>query len=426
LIRTPSYENRRIWASVLTFFIALIILVGVTIAWGPSKKFYPGGDSEQYMAIGQSLAEGNGFKDPIGPWPNLPDYGRMPAWPGIISIGIRIAPGFPPEAISRFSNVLCLSLAGTFFCSLCGSLGVVPWLSIVCGLGVSLSPSLVYFALDGTSEVCFVMILALGLMLLMAGPRWLYAAAFVFGFAALVRTNFILVPPLVLVLILLLGLARRELVRQSGLGRVILACAIAVLPTLVWAVRNAETTGRFPLLSTVEGETFYGANNEVVANNLDYWGYWVMPDTIPGEVPKLQLAHQLGTDLALNDYYHKKGVGWIKANLSAIPRLELGKFIRAFVPIPWKPLPVSYFVFSCRLVIYVLWLLLLPFWWPKISRTYLLFLLAMFITLSITTAVYYGTYRFTHCYVEILLIPCIVLGLGEWISRRNIVGDSAV
>lgn len=398
----------------LVFIVSLIILGWVTVAWGPSKKFDPGGDSDQYMAIGQSLKSGNGFKNLVGPWPNLSDYSRMPGWPAIISIALRLAPGATPEAASRFSNAVCLSLAGGFFCLLCRFLGVGTRLSEAAGLSVSLSPSLVYLSVAGLSEITFVMILAMGVTALIARPRLLWPAAIILGAATLVRTNFILVPPVFLALALLMRAPRAELLTRVGLRCAILACALATAPALLWTLRNAEITGRFPLLSSIEGEGLYGANNDVVANNLEYWGYWVMPDYIPGETPKLKLAHQLGCDLALNDYYHRKGVAWLRNNVGALPRLELGKFVRAFVPIPWKPRLESYVVFSCRFLLYVLWIALLPFWFPKINRTYLLFCLAMAIIHVITTALYYGLYRFTHCYIEIFLIPCIALGLQEW------------
>jgi hypothetical protein len=405
----------------LVLFVSLIILCGVTVAWGPSKKFDPGGDSDQYLAIGQSLKSGNGFKNLVGPWPNLSDYSRMPGWPAIISIALRLAPGATPEAASRFSNAVCLSIAGAFFCLLCRLLGVGTTLSEAAGLSVSLSPSLVYFSVEGLSEITFVMILAMGVTVLIASRRLLYPAAIILGTATLVRTNFILVPPVFLALALLMRAPRDELLTRVRLRCAILACALATAPALLWTLRNAEITGRFPLLSSIEGEGLYGANNDVVANNLEYWGYWVMPDDIPGETPKLKLAHQLGCDLALNDYYHRKGVAWLRNNVSALPRLELGKFVRAFVPIPWKPRPESYVVFSCRFLLYVLWVALLPFWLPKISRTYLLFFLAMAITHLITTALYYGVYRFTHCYIEILFVPCIALGLQQWgTTRRNL------
>ena len=404
----------------LVFLISLFILGGVTVAWGPSKKFEPGGDADQYMALGQSLKSGNGFKNSVGPWPNLSDYSRMPGWPAIISVALRVAPRATPEAASRFSNAVCLSLAGAFFCLLCRFLGVGTTLSEAAGLSVSLSPSLVYLSVEGMSEISFVMILAMGVTALIASRRLLCLAAIILGTATLVRTTFILVPPLFLALALLMRAPRTELLTRVRVRCAILACVLATAPALVWTLRNAEITGRFPLLSSIEGEGIYGANNDVVANNLEYWGYWVMPDYIPGETPKLKLAHQLGSALALNDYYHQKGVTWLRNNLRALPRLELGKFVRAFVPIPWKPRLESYVVFSCRFLLYVLWVAFLPFWLPNISRTYLLFCLAMAMTHLITTALYYGVYRFTHCYIEIFFVPCIALGLQQWgTMRRN-------
>lgn len=398
------------------FLLSLFILAAITLALGPSAKYPPGSDSDQYMSIGKSLAAGRGYRDPVGPWPDRADYARMPVWPVIISLGIRLAPGATPEAVSRFSNAVCLSLAGALFCVVCMLLDINTKLSAVAGILISLSPSLIYFSVGGMSEVSFVMLISAGIAALLAGGRWILLAALFLGIASLVRANFILVPPLLLALAFLFRLGRMELFSRIRMRHVLCACVLAAAPPFLWAVRNALITGRFPVLSTIEGETFYGANNDVVANNLEDWGYWVMPNDIPGETPKLQLARQLGSDLALNDYYHRKGVDWVKQNLTSLPRLELGKFVRAFAPIPWKPRIESYVVFSCRFFLYLLWISFLPFWWRRINRTYVLFCLAMAITHLITTAVYYGLFRFTHCYIEILFIPCIAFG---WQEFRN-------
>ena len=370
------------------------------------------------MAIGRSLAAGNGFKNPIGPWPDRPEYARMPGWPALISVGLRVAPWAKPEVVSRFTNAVCLSVAAAFFCALSRKLGVKPILSVVAGLAVTLSPSLVFLSVDGLSEVSFLMIVAIGLTAVLTGGGWIYPGALILGLAALVRTNFILVPFAFVGLALLFRTSRETLLNRGKLIRLFACCVLALLPALMWAVRNDLITGRFPLLSTIEGETFYGSNNDLTAHNLEYWGYWAFPDDIPGEVPKLELAKRLGNDLVLNDYYHRRGVAWVKSNLRGLPRLELGKFIRAFAPIPWAPITASYIAFFCRFLLYILWLALLPFWWRGMSRTYLLFCLAMATVHVITTAVYYGLYRFTHCYVEILFVPCISYGLQQWLASR--------
>jgi hypothetical protein len=395
----------------------MIILSGVTLAWGPSKSLH--GDAEQYLAIGRSLAAGNGYKDLMSPWPDLPDYSRMPGWPTLISTGLRIAPWARPETVSRFTNAVCLSLAGAFFCALSSRLGLASLLSVFTGLAVSLSPALVYLCVDGLSEVSFVMTLGIGLTAVLAGGRWIYLGALILGVGTLVRANFVLVPVVFFSFAIMFRSARETLMKRGNLTRALFCGFLVLFPAMFWVVRNGFITGRFPLLNTIEGETFYGANNELVAHNLEYWGYWVFPDDIPGETPKLELARQLGNDLALNDYYHRRGGAWVKMNLRFIPRLELGKFIRAFAPVPWTPLTWSSLVFFCRFLLYVFWSALLPFWWPRMNRTYLLFCLAMAVVHVITTAVYYGLYRFTHCYVEVFFVPCIAYGLQEWFATKG-------
>lgn len=417
---TPPVPSSKLWlGAALVFAISLTILVFVTLKSGATQKFPVASDPDQYLATGRSLAAGNGFKDTVGFWPKLPDYSRMPGWPAIIAVGLRLFPGSNPEAVARFANAVCLSLAGTFFFILCQLIGVGSKLSVFAGLAVSLSPALVPLSAQGFSEISFVMIVAVGLTALLTRGPWFYLGAFILGTSALVRTNFVLVPVVLFGFVVALKIAGVSLPKDFSVTRAFLAFALALIPISVWVVRNDLLTGRFPLLSAIEGETFYGSNNDLVARDLEYWGYWVMPDQIPGETPKRELARQLGTDLALNDYYHAKGKAWVKANLSALPRLELGKFIRAFVPIPWKPLTASYIAFAYRFLLWVAWLVALPFWIRRINRTYLLFCVAMAVVHVITTAVYYGVFRFTHCYMEIFFIPAIAYGIQGWWNRGH-------
>jgi hypothetical protein len=417
----PATTKNRSIAAALVFFVSLVILVSFTLAWGATKEFASGGDSDQYLAIAESLSAGNGYKDLVGPWPAFPDYARMPGWPTIIALGLRMAPTSSPEAISRFANAFCLACAGMFFCVLTQILGVRSGLSVLAGLAISLSPSLVYLSVAGMSEVSFVMVTAVGLCAVLTGERWLFVGAFILGLPPLIRTNFVLVPPIFCGLAVLFFPAREAIFNRRQVCRMALAFALVFTPSLLWTIRNYSITGRFPLLSSLEGELLYGANNEVVANDLENWGSWVFPDEIPGERPKLDLARRLRTDLALNDYYHRKGVTWLWKNWRALPRLELGKFTRAFVPIPWVPLTASYIAFACRFLLYLFWFALMPYWWPRISRAYLIFCLAMATVHVLTTAIYYGTSRFTHCYIEVFFVPCILFGFQQWRIGRGYV-----
>jgi len=203
----------------------------------------------------------------------------------------------------------------------------------------------------------------------------------------------------------LVALARFRTVREWK--RFVVLAALFWLPSALWIARNYAVSGEFPVLSTGEGETLYGGNNDYVASTLSVWGYWVFPNEIPGETPKKELVQTL-SERQLDVYYHRKGVAFLKQHWFELPRLELGKLIRAFVPVPWRPSWASYLVFFFRAILYlgilrnlVAFRQLDPRYWTIVSGIFLVILL--------TVVVYYGTYRFTFC-AEVFLIPAVVMG----------------
>jgi hypothetical protein len=416
-MRVTGNAPAKLWrAPLVSFSIALVVLVCATLAWGPARKVDPG-DSEQYLAIGRSLANGRGYIDTAGLWPDRPSYDRMPGWPLVIAAALKLAPQASEAAVLRYTGAFCLALIGAFFALLHRQLGVRSELSVLGGLAVALSPGMVFLALAGLSEVLFLLVAAAGTVAILGGGRWMYAGAAVFGLAALVRPNFVLMPVAFVLLALLLPGSRGEFCEKMLRGKTGVRLAVLVvivfLPALAWTLRNYSLTGRFPVLSSLEGETLYGANNEVVANNLTAWGYWIVPDQIPGEMHKADLARGR-TDMDLTDYYHHRAIEWIKHHLSALPRLLLGKLIRAFVPMPWLPVAGTWLAFSYRFLLDVLYLSLVRWWWPEISRLYLLLCLAMLLVLLFTTVLYYGSFRFTHVSLEVFFVPCICVGLQSW------------
>src|ERR1700722_115716 len=287
----------------VAFGAALLGLTVVVAVWGPNRPLDPGsGDASQYLAIGRSLANGHGYKDAVSLWPNQPSYDRMPGWPVVIAIGLRLAPWASDTAVVHYTGAVCLALAAAFFAMLHLQLGVRQGLAILGSLAVALSPSAVAIVVFGLSESLFLLLAAAGAAALLTGGRWLFAAAICFGLTALVRTNFVLMPALLVLLLVTFPKGRREFlqVKPARLGILLL---IAYLPAMLWAARNYRLTGRMFFLSSLEGETLYGSNNDVVATDLSKWGYWIIPDEIPGEIPKAYLARGR-TDVDLNDYYH--------------------------------------------------------------------------------------------------------------------------
>jgi hypothetical protein len=412
----PTLRPWVVWAVVFT--VGLGVLIAATIAWAPSLPIDT--DSRQFLALGQSLAGGHGYKDTYSFWPDRPAYDRMPGWPALLAVALRLAPWADSVAVLRFANAFCLALAGVCFSALTGRLGGSRSAAVFAGLAVSLSPKMVYSSIMGDSEICFVLLVALGMNGILAGGRYLYLGAAALGMGALVRTNFAIVPFVFLCLACALPPALRAMRENRRFARLLLACLIATTPSLLWAVRNYFVSGRFPLLSSLEGETLYGSNNEVVANDLKAWGSWIVPNFIPGETSKRVLAKTIPNDLALNDYYHDKAISWIKGHFREMPRLVLGKLVRGFVPVPWEPLTPSFVAFGFRFLLYAAYLALLPFWRSKVSPVYLLLCLSIFLVQVATVVVYYGVSRMTHTFVEVFFVPCIFLGLQEyWRTRRR-------
>jgi hypothetical protein len=220
-----------------------------------------------------------------------------------------------------------------------------------------------------------------------------------------VRSNFILLP-------VMAGLVALPLLRSPELrsirawGMVAMLAAAFWLPSALWMVRNYALSGEFPVLSTIEGETLYGANNSYVASDLSVWGYWVFPNDIPGETAKKDLARTM-TERQLDRYYHRKGIAFLKQHWFEVPRLELGKLIRGFVPVPWVAGWGSYAVFLFRAILYAGILLSLKSF-RTLDESYRTIVGGMFLVVLLTVLLYYGTYRFTFC-VEVFLIPAVAI-----------------
>jgi hypothetical protein len=147
------------------------------------------------------------------------------------------------------------------------------------------------------------------------------------------------------------------------------------------------------VLSTLRGQTFYGGNNSVVADTLEYWGYWVFPNSIPGEPPMVELAQTM-SEYEVDAYYYNRGLGYLRAHLFQAPRLLLGKLIRAYVPMPWKASWGAYAVGVYRVVLYLAAVFGFAWLWRGLDRRYGLVLGAMLWTNALTVLLFWGCARF--------------------------------
>lgn len=411
---SPAERRRRFPTGLAKHALVLLGLVALvdSAVLGVVGRNQPlGGDGPYYVDLARSLASGRGYVAPHGPWPTQPHLSRLPLWPAILSVPMFLFPNSPSETVARYTGVAMVALGAVCIFGLTWILGgsiAFSWFAALCA---ALHPATFYLLVSGACETAAMCVLAMGTLFLVIGGRWLLVGAAVLGLMPLVRPNFVLLPACIALAAWLLF---RHRIPWSSLPyrALAIACVLFSVPSGAWITRNYLITGRFPFLSALEGEGLYGSYNVLTARELEYWGYWVFPNLIPQEVPKQTLAKHM-SELALNDYYHRKGVAYIREHWQELPRLILGRLIRGFVPIPWKPLLPSYVVFAFRAALYITFLICIRSALRSIPVEFGVVVIGSILCVLTTTILYYGTYRFAYP-IESMLLPFSAIGAGAF------------
>lgn len=398
-----------------TLLFALATNFGMGLKLGMDEKMVS--DAHFYLQIAKNFAEGKGYSSPSTHWPNSPTMSNLPGWPILVSIALSFFDDSQPDTVMR---ILCLSMNSM-------ASVLIFWLTFVLfrrsaaafisGLAYSLHPTGLKLAYSGLSEILFILLVTIGLLILLINARShlpKFIGFLILGCSSVVRANFVLFIPFVL---LFFGISsgRRVIFSSKRLLANLICVAILLLPMSIWTIRNYSVSGQFPVLSTLSGATFYGANNPIVANNLEYWGNWIWPDFIPGEVTMKEMARTM-TEIEVQRHYSQKGMEYVLNNLFIMPRLLLGKFIRAYVPVPFKPDWQSYVASLFRWFLYAGSILGLAVSWKETAIKYrILFLSMLFVNIS-TVLIFLGNARFAF-EIEPFAIPFFSMGVTHLISK---------
>ncbi len=417
--------NRKamVMSLMLVFTVALIVRLGLAYKVGMGRPMES--DSYYYLQLATSVAHGQGYVVRDGFWPNAPSLQRLPGWPLVVAAALRAVPFVSGDVVMRGLCIVLDAVNALLIAWLAWRLFARIRIAVISGLAYAVHPSALFLAYSGESEPLFVLLCLGGFLALLKGGRWSCLAAFWFGLACLVRVNYVLWVGAIGVVALFqwIGVRRqasgasgrcsspegsRETFRSSGIRCRWLALSLVsgllfLLPALLWAARNYQVCGHFPVLSTLRGQTFYGGNNPVVAKTMDLWGYWVFPDTIPGEPKAAELARTM-SEYDLDVYYFNRGKAYLAQEWFALPRLVLGKLIRAYVPIPWKPNWLSYGVGGYRLILYGLSVIGIGWFWRGLQREYRVWFVFMVLINVFTVAVFWGCFRFAFA-LEPFLVP---------------------
>ena len=405
----------------VVFVAAFAVNLVVGLKFGIAKPM--ASDAEHYLDIATSLAAGHGFTLPHGFWPQAPTMSRSPAWPFTVSLALRLFPHASPDTVMR-----CLVLAlNALVAALVGALTLRLFerrsAAILAAAAYAVHPTPLFLACQGASEMIF-LLCGLAGTLLVLGKGWRpYAGMVVLGCAALSRPNFVLWIGFAGALWLIAALRARcradVPIRPAGRAmawRGALAALLFLLPSLFWAARNYTVCGDFPVLSTLRGQTLYGGNNPMVADTLEWWGYWVFPDLLPGETRMEDLSHTK-SEYEVDCYYYARGRDYIRQHAFAMPRLVLGKLVRSYVPMPWKPAWGTYAIAVVRLMLFALAAAGAVMAWRSTASPFKIVLGAMILTNVVTVSVFWGCARFAFAW-EPFLLPWAALAVCQVCAPR--------
>lgn len=430
-IQPITVNHVRVGRSVLLVMATAALLFALAANFGMALKLGLNkgveSDAHYYLQLAKNLANGKGYSSPSTHWPNSPTMSRLPGWPILVSVALRCFPGSHPDTTMRILGlVINASVAGLMFW-LTYIVFRHPAASLVSSLIYSLHPTGLYLAYSGDSEPLFLLLVSAGLLVLLI-PNHSHMlrciGSLMLGCSVLVRPNFILFLPFVLFFAGILWFQKRVLVSLRRFLTYALFILLFLVPMIIWTTRNYLVSGQFPVLSTLSGSTFYGANNSVVADNLESWGYWIFPDQIPGEKSMRELAKTM-TEIKVDRYYSKKGLEHVRNNLFMMPRLWLGKLIRAYVPIPFKPTWESYLASLFRWLLYVGFVFGFAAMWGKTDVRYKISFLAIVLGNLFTVLIFWGNARFAF-QVEPFTLPFLGMAVIRFLDRVHQVNSSNI
>jgi len=314
-------------------------------------------DEREYLELARNLAGGRGLTyDPPDPSaPAEPRYGRAPLYPAFLSLVYRatsqtsvpprsLAPP-PPDAAAPLVAIKVLQAGlGALTVWLIALLAwrvAGPGPAAVAAVLSAFYPPLVWTPAYVFSETLF-SAFALAAALVLGGvtdrprrsrSRGVFARA---AAAGLLSGLAILTRPVMLFFILLAvaWFARRRQLRAAG--AFLLGCAVLVGP---WTARNWRDTGRFVLVASEGGITFWTGNNPLARGEGDL----AANPTIKEASLEIRRRHPGLDSDALEPIYYREAFRYIAAHPFEWAWLVARKFFYL-----WVPIGPSYTLHSAR------------------------------------------------------------------------------
>ncbi len=346
--------------------VRLAIAVGVLLRLAFGLGYWTGKplthDEREYLSLATNLAHGRGFSSelpqelpatelpptPLGASTPPPQrFGRAPGYPIFLApltwLDADLRAGRLPADVPTAVQIVQALVGGAAIALLAGLVGRVAgsraalaaaWLAAV-------FPPLVWMPAYALSEALYSLLAlacAYALGGITDGPRaaadrrtapWpLILGALTAGAAALTRPAMLLFLPVAALLLL-----RRSPDVRTGLARAIVFVALAVTPIAPWTARNLAVHGRFVLIASEGGVTFWTGNHREAIGEGDL----AANPHLKIRNIEFRVRHAGLSEEALEPIYYREAVGFITAD----PWWWLGLEARKFW-YTWMPLGPSY------------------------------------------------------------------------------------
>jgi 4-amino-4-deoxy-L-arabinose transferase-like glycosyltransferase len=295
----------------------------------PDQTFLIEGDAYGYWELGRRLAAGDPYEVHLPPRKVL----RMPGFPALLAMPIRLAKWLDmPERSILFARLL-LAVVGAIAC------GLVYWLGkelcdqttglIGAAIAASL-PTLIGFSVVVLSETLFAGCLTASLILMvkltatgfdksarMRSVSLSLAVGVSVAVACYVRPSWLLTGVIFAVIPVGFTVYRKQALLRGAL--ILVGLFLALLP---WAIRNQRATGHFVLTTLWVGPSLYdGLNpNATGDSNMEF----IRSDRLVGNVSEYELDR----------HYRRKAWQYAFDHPGHVLRLAAAKLGRF-----WKPLP---------------------------------------------------------------------------------------
>jgi 4-amino-4-deoxy-L-arabinose transferase-like glycosyltransferase len=377
-------------------------------------------DEVEYLSLARSLAAGHGYqwdeqvtKGPVQPFGRAPGY---PVFLAMVGAGSG-APGTVPASAKIAQSIV--GGAGVWIIALAAFRMAGRRPAMAAAAIAAIYPPLIWISGFAYSEALFWPIgvcVALAFNRTLSQPRatmWKSAIGFgiVTGLAVLVRAATIPFVPLAGLWLLW----KREFGAIAGFAA---GLAIVLTP---WTIRNYEHHGRFVLVASDGGVTFWTGNNALATGE----GDMAANPVLKYANQELRARHPQLTEEQLEPVYYSESLTWIRQHPGAWVWLMMKKVFYLVVPIgpSYRVHSTRYYIASVFSVGLLLPLAAFGAWRLGSRRSRMTGMWILAAGAIATCLVFFPQERFR---IPVLDPSLILLASGAWLTGRRGLADEAI